>query len=141
MRRFDYGDFTPDNRTAGVPFVQMLPLTDPTQALGEFQAVRSTEIAAVEQALQPSSTSNSTTTAGSLALLTQGLKDMMQLAGLSKRSVFVPEAREPRVFRVVYSANVPVKQRLARCMKGFSAAYGPVITALLVGSGEVAVAL
>ena len=115
-----------------MPYVQLLPLTNPDEALSEFQSVRSTEIAATEELIQ-----SSNTTAGSLAVLTQGLKNVLRLAGLSKRTVG-PEPT-PRVFRVVYTAKVPVKQRLVRCVRGFSAVYGPIVTALLFGSGAVLV--
>ena len=117
---FDYGDWTPDNRTAGVPFVQMLATTDLEDANREFTSVRGKEIVAEEQELaNPSS----------------GALNMMQPMSIKKRDS--PE--QTGVRRIIFVTHgwparvIAAKQRVSKCANEMTDSYGAVAVAILAG--------
>lgn len=117
---FDYGDWTPDNRTAGVPFVQMLATTDLEDANREFASVRGKEIVAEEQELaKPSS----------------GALNVMQPMSIKKRAS--PE--QTGVHRIIVLTNgwpariISAKQRVSKCASEMTDSYGSVAVAILAG--------
>ncbi|KAF7793504.1 hypothetical protein EIP86_004616 [Pleurotus ostreatoroseus] len=139
---FDYGDFTPDNRTAGVPFVQMIATTNSTTAMDEFKLVRAHQVlkkqkSVVAQLSASSSNSAADPMAGLLQLGSSGvLSTVLHLLGLGKRSEVpmpAPSMHAVKVYHIGATVQ-PMRQRMAGCVKGFSAAHGAVVTTLLIGS-------
>ncbi len=51
--RFDYGDYYPANHTNGLPFIQMLPTTDPSTMWDEFSTERQAMLAELPAELSP----------------------------------------------------------------------------------------
>ncbi|PSR71030.1 hypothetical protein PHLCEN_2v13078 [Hermanssonia centrifuga] len=111
---FDYGDFTPDNRTAGVPFVQMLPTTNLTLAQQEFKTVRESQVMKNQNSL----------TVGSLSV---GVPPNEGPFGILNK-----HSKRSRV--VIYNTMPPMHHRVAGCMHRLTQAYGPVVVALLAGT-------
>ncbi|KAH8103963.1 aspartic peptidase domain-containing protein [Cristinia sonorae] len=68
---FDFGDWTPDNTTAGVPFVQMLPTTNLKKAAETFPQIRKKQVEIKKASVTaPTSTVAATATATSTAKAT-----------------------------------------------------------------------
>lgn len=123
--RFDYGDFSPSDPEAGVPFVQMLALTDPELAMMEFQTVRQRQVMKNDQKLAQGG--NST---GSLSLQDGGLELFTQPSrSQTKRDVVVFHS-------VAHAAVRPMRfhHRVMNCMNQVADAYGPATLALLAGT-------
>ena len=96
--------------------------------MGEFQTVRAKQVQQQQATISPAGSGT-----GSLeAAIENGLKAMLGLSGVTKRGATATTVTP--AFRVVYTSRLPIHQRVAGCMKNFSEAYGPVITALLLGS-------
>ncbi|GJE90942.1 A1 family peptidase [Phanerochaete sordida] len=132
---FDYGDWTPNNATAGVPFVQMLGTTSRHAAKSEFAAVRMSQVQKNNAAL-----ANSTT--GSLAL------DVKRSAQASLHTLAARLSRERMRVTVVTHARpsfgmVPLRvvHHAAGCVTELAAAFGPVAVALLVGTFTLVLAM
>ncbi|KIP10061.1 hypothetical protein PHLGIDRAFT_125889 [Phlebiopsis gigantea 11061_1 CR5-6] len=128
---FDFGDFTPDNRTAGVPFVQMLGTTKLHDAQAEFKSVRCKQVKKNDAKL-----ANTTTTDTGSLQLDNGLS-FVPLTGLGKR------AAEEHAHRVVvtmsarpiaYMRPMRIHHHVANCMNQMTDAFGPVAVALLAGT-------
>ena len=53
VRRFDYGDYYPANRTNGLPFVQMLSTTNTSTMWHEFEQERALALAELPEEMSP----------------------------------------------------------------------------------------
>lgn len=132
---FDYGDWTPDNRTAGVPFVQMISTTSPHEARQEFKEVRARQVAKNNAQLANASTTGSLAV-GSAPLSPQVQASLHTLASrLSRermRITVVAHAPRPMLpLRVVHHVHA--------CVTRLADAFGPVAVALLVGTAVLVV--
>lgn len=113
--------------------------TNITQAMEEFEMVRPRQVMKQQQATlaaMSASSSGSNATTGSLELAaSQGpasaFAAALRLLGITKRSS--PDLHAVRVYYNTTTVR-PMRQRVAGCMKGFTVAYGPMVTALLMGS-------
>ena len=111
---FDYRDFIPDNRTAGVPFAQMLPTTNLTDVMKEFQTVRANQIMKQQQAPAPAPAKPMSDTGALVAAIEQGPTSLLQIAGIPKRA-----SSEAQRFRILYTltARMPVHQRMRTSLR------------------------
>ena len=128
---FDYGDWTPDNRTAGVPFVQLLATTNITAARAEFDSVRGKEVVDEIQTLAQPATGSG----GALSIILDALRKV----GLVRRQSFPVPVPVHRVVVVAHAQPRPGRlvhmQRVAsKCMSQMTAFFGPVAMALLAGT-------
>lgn len=131
---FDFGDFDPNNRTAGVPFIQMLATTKMHDAQAEFQQVRAQQVQQSNQQLAAGSLSF--TGHPSLRDVQQSLQTLARR--LSRENPAHPPA--PAHLRVVVTQHmrplmpVRVMHHVAGCMNQMADAFGPVAMALLAGT-------
>ncbi|CAL1714604.1 unnamed protein product [Somion occarium] len=124
---FDFGDVGKDNKTLGVPFVQMLSTTpDAAEALREFNKVRPKQVAYAEKLASSGAT-------GAISF-----NDDAVLNSLSLGSTFSSEVPlVKRAIRMVVSGHFPihrlVPQRVRHCIHS-AARSRPVVLALLAGA-------
>lgn len=138
MLSFDFGDFTPDNRTAGVPFVQMLAMTNLQDAMDEFTQVRDQQVQKSNQQLANPSDDGT----GSLVLngdIQLGNANIQaDLNTLAKRlSREHPATAHMRVVITQHARPmmpIRVMHHVAGCMSQMADAFGPAAVALLAGT-------
>lgn len=126
---FDYGDWTPDNSTADIPFIQLLPTTDGKDAMTEFGQVRPKQVRKSESALLGQT--------GSIAT-----HDALEI-GLQRVEKPLSRPIEKRNRMVIYTtAHMnPVYRAMAGCVNHVADNYGPVVLALMIGSVAILVSL
>jgi hypothetical protein len=126
---FDYGDWTPENRTADVPFVQMLAITNITDAFTEFTAVRGQEINVEKQ-----ESAQSTAARSGAVVVTDALKGMDLI---NKRLYYKHNDAHDVVATTstcIRGWLAHVKHRFRKCMTQLVDAFGLVAVALLAGT-------
>lgn len=139
-RRFDFGDWTPQN-TTGVPFIQLLSTTDAKKAADTFKSIRDKQVCANDESLAKSGTG-----AGSIELgqIQTGKPRPMPLArrqldhSVAHGQHMMPTNGRMRV--IVSTHRVPMQFKIPflphavnKCASKIVENHGPAILALLSG--------